>query len=102
MSRIAPHYAAAHHVSARQTDTMSMHLQGLPSCSAQWGAWGAAGMASDKPWLIARLARLGLGLLRPQEGLHALALMMQLAATPVGAFAWRANKHFSTACAWTA
>ena len=81
------HHAAAQPVSAWQSDTMSVHLQGLPICSAQWGAWGAAGMASDKPWLIARLARLGLGLLRPQEGLHALTLMVQQAVTPAGALA---------------
>ena len=69
-------------------------LQGLPNSSAQWGAWGAAGMASSRPWLAARLARLGLGLLRPQEGLRALTMMMQQAASPAGVSAQHADAAY--------
>lgn len=67
------------------TALVRLHAQGLPSISAQWGAWGAAGMVSNKPGLADHLAHLGLGLLRPQEGLYALSLMMRQAVTPAGA-----------------
>ncbi len=74
-----------------------MRLQGLPSISAQRGAWGAAGMVSNKPGLADHLARLGLGLLRPQEGLHALSFMMRQAVTPAGASALRSPRNQSQA-----
>ena len=47
----------------------SLRPQGLPTSSTQWGAWAGAGMVGQAPALAAHLARLGLGLLRPQEGL---------------------------------
>ena len=47
-------------------------LQGVPSCSIQWGAWAGAGMAAGAPDLAQRLARSGLTLITPAIGLAAL------------------------------
>lgn len=52
--------------------SLAASAQGLPTSSVQWGAWSGAGMVGQAPALVAHLARLGLGLLRPQEGLLAL------------------------------
>jgi len=40
--------------------------------SVQWGAWAGAGMAASDPQTAARVARLGMGLISPQQGLAAL------------------------------
>lgn len=40
--------------------------------SLQWGAWGGSGMAAQEGPLLARLARLGMGAIRPVQGLAAL------------------------------
>lgn len=51
-------------------------MQGIAAHSMQWGAWGGAGMASN-PTLRARLERVGMGSIRPAQGLTALALALQ-------------------------
>ena len=47
-------------------------LQGIKSVSIQWGAWAGAGMAAHDNAILARLERVGLGAIRPAEGLAAL------------------------------
>ena len=47
---------------------------GIPSVSVQWGAWLGGGMADGA--LAARLDRIGLGALQPNEGLSALGSLM--------------------------
>lgn len=43
----------------------------------QWGAWGGAGMAAADAALAARLARAGMGMLPPPQGLQALAAALR-------------------------
>ena len=47
-------------------------MQGLGASSLQWGAWGGSGMAAAEGPVLARLARLGLGAVQPEQGLTAL------------------------------
>lgn len=56
--------------------------------AVQWGAWASGGMASAA--VVARLERIGQGVLRPAAGLAALAHALQAAAavTPSPALAW--------------
>lgn len=56
--------------------------RGLPVLSVQWGAW-VVGMAARSPALLARLDRIGVGLVRPAAGLRALQRL--LIARPGGA-----------------
>jgi len=58
---------------------LSNLLQGVAGVSLQWGAWGGGGMAADA-LLKARLARVGMGMLRPADGLGALAASLRFAA----------------------
>jgi hypothetical protein len=43
----------------------------------QWGAWGGAGMAAADAALAARLARAGMGMLPPPQGVKALATALR-------------------------
>jgi len=45
--------------------------EGVNATSVQWGAWGGGhGMASDSPGVLARMERLGIGVLSPDVGLR--------------------------------
>ena len=49
-----------------------LHKAGSPVMSVQWGAWAGGGMAAQDKQTSARLERLGMTLIQPQEGLRAL------------------------------
>ena len=51
-------------------------MQGLAATSVQWGAWGGGGMAASDAALLARLARVGMGAIRPTHGLAALGAIL--------------------------
>ena len=46
-------------------------FSGLPARSVQWGPWGGGGMAAEATTMVGRLARRGLGLLSPEDGIQA-------------------------------
>ena len=48
----------------------------------QWGAWGGSGMALRVPGFMERMARAGLGVLRPAAGLAVLAQVLRGAWRP--------------------
>ena len=52
-------------------------MQGRPSISMQWGAWGGVGMAIVYN-LLPRIAQSGLGVLLPSGGLQALENVMNM------------------------
>ena len=62
---------------------------GAVASSVQWGAWGAVGMAAQNEGVLGRIERMGMGVLRPEDGVAALAAALS-AATNVAAspFAW--------------
>ena len=51
---------------------------GSPAVSLQWGAWAGVGMAARDAATAARIKRMGLGLIEPQQGLAALDRILQL------------------------
>ncbi len=46
--------------------------EGVPVTSVQWGAWSGGGMAAQDAQTAARVERMGMALLRPEQGLAAL------------------------------
>lgn len=44
----------------------------MNAISIQWGAWAGTGMAAHDHAILARLHRVGLGAIRPADGLAAL------------------------------
>jgi len=75
-------------------DNMSAQKQskGLQSVSAQWGAWQGGGMASQDKSTVSRIERLGMGLVKPEQGLQGIMdiltisnMLSQLAVVP---FLW--------------
>lgn len=71
---------------------------GLSATSIQWGAWGGgSGMASENPVILARMKRIGVGVLAPEVGLRALKALMSrntaLAVVAVNAFHWERFVH---------
>jgi len=67
-------YAAAN--AALDAAAASMQACGVSAMSVQWGAWAGAGMAASDPQTAARVARLGVGMLRPSQALAALESVM--------------------------
>jgi hypothetical protein len=63
-------YSAAN--AALDAAAAALNGSGVAAVSVQWGAWAGAGMAARDPQTAARLARLGMGLIAPQQGLAAL------------------------------
>jgi hypothetical protein len=49
---------------------------GLPLSSIQWGAWSGGGMAAGEASTAARVERLGMSLIQPQQGLQALSQVL--------------------------
>ncbi|BDA51457.1 probable inactive phenolphthiocerol synthesis polyketide s at N-terminal half [Coccomyxa sp. Obi] len=95
-------YAAANAVLDEWSAVQSK--QGMNMVSIQWGAWAGAGMAAHDNAILARLHRVGLGAIRPADGLVALQTALTGNASPqmAGAvFKWerllvgeRASMHF--------
>jgi hypothetical protein len=63
-------YSAAN--AALDAAASSWQHTGLPTVSVQWGAWAGGGMAANDASTAARVARLGMSLIQPQQGLQAL------------------------------
>lgn len=68
-------YSAAN--AALDASALNWSMQGIPCASIQYGAWSGAGMASNDAQTAARIQRLGISLLAPQQGLDALQACMQ-------------------------
>lgn len=70
---------------------------GSPGVSAQWGAWGGAGVggmaASDPGGVLSRMRRLGFGVLAPGQGLRALERMMAGLSAAVDSASPSARRH---------
>ena len=49
----------------------SWRAQGVSGQSIQWGPWGGGGMADTDPGMATRMLKLGIGMLRPAEGVLA-------------------------------
>ena len=99
------------------------NAKGVAGCSMQWGAWGAVGMAAHDASIGMRLARGGVALITPTQGLtalvgalsathstplqqaccplQALLLISDLAAfrkqLPMGSTFWQEMQHFTAA-----
>ncbi|HEX8969312.1 MAG TPA: SDR family NAD(P)-dependent oxidoreductase, partial [Chloroflexota bacterium] len=71
-SRDAAHYVTGNHF----LDSLAHHRRaiGLPAVAVNWGWW--AGSAMVPPELQRYFAQLGLGVLTPEQGLHALGCVM--------------------------
>jgi len=62
----------------------SWQSQGSPGLSIQWGAWAEGGMAAANAGTAMAVERMGMGMVRPQEGIGAMqALLMQSAAASI-------------------
>ena len=70
---------------------------GSPSVSAQWGAWGGAGVggmaASDPGGVLSRMRRLGFGVLAPDQGLRALERMVSGLGAVIDSASLGARRH---------
>jgi hypothetical protein len=56
---------------------------GAPGVSVQWGAWGGGGMAAESG-VEARMERMGVGVLSPDQGMCALEAMLSARRSPAG------------------
>ena len=56
--------------------------RGVPGTAVQWGAWGGSGMALAVAGFMERMARMGLGVVRPAVGLSVLAQVLRSAWQP--------------------
>lgn len=65
-------------------DNMSAQKQskGLQSVSAQWGAWQGGGMASQDKSTVSRIERLGMGLVKPEQGLQGIMDILTISNMP--------------------
>lgn len=59
--------------------------RGVPGTAVQWGAWSGSGMAVTVAGFMERMARLGLGVVRPAVGLSVLAQVLASAWQPSAA-----------------
>lgn len=59
-----------------------MQARGVPGTAVQWGAWGGSGMAVAVAGFMERMARMGLGIVRPAVGLSVLAQVLHSAWQP--------------------
>lgn len=74
----------ANHVAANLfLDSLAHHRQaiGLPGLSINWGAWSAVGAAASR---VEQMQARGLGSIAPEQGLNALAQLLQQPAAQVG------------------
>ncbi len=55
---------------------------GRAASSVQWGAWGGSGMATRVRGFMDRMARMGLGVLQPAQGLAVIGRVLAAAASP--------------------
>jgi hypothetical protein len=63
-------YSAAN--AALDSAAAACQAAGMAAVSVQWGAWAGAGMAASDAQTAARVERLGMGMVRPAQGLAAL------------------------------
>ena len=63
-------YAAAN--AGLDAAAAAMTSRGVPYASVQWGAWAGGGMAAADSQTAARVERMGMSLIQPQQGLAAL------------------------------
>ena len=90
-------YGAAN--ACAEASSLAARRAGTPACVARWGAWAGGGMASSGGNIDveARMRRVGLGLLDPNDGLRALAHLLggRRAALVVCPFDWSryADRH---------
>ena len=56
---------------------------GRATSSVQWGAWGGSGMATRVRGFMDRMARMGLGVLQPAQGLGVIGRVLAAAASPL-------------------
>ena len=59
-----------------------IQASGRAASSVQWGAWGGSGMATRVRGFMDRMARMGLGVLPPAQGLAVIGRVLAAAATP--------------------
>ncbi|PNG99823.1 Phenolphthiocerol synthesis polyketide synthase type I Pks15/1, partial [Tetrabaena socialis] len=59
--------------------------QGMAAVSVQWGAWAGGGMAAQDAQTAARVERMGMALIAPQQGLAALQGVLASLSLPAGA-----------------
>ena len=74
-------YSAAN--SALDTAATALSVAGVPAVSMQWGAWAGGGMAAGDAQTAARVERMGMALLQPQQGLAALGAAISHQTCPV-------------------
>jgi hypothetical protein len=66
---------------------------GAPGVSVQWGAWGGGGMAAESG-VEARMERMGVGVLSPDQGMCALEAMLRHGGRrPAAALHWRRRRQ---------
>ena len=80
--------------------------QGVPGTAVQWGAWGGSGMAVRTPGFMERMARMGLGIVQPYQGVAVLAQLLQAAWAPLGSPLVQLALHVGElvprcCCAWS-
>lgn len=76
-------YAGAN--AALDSAMLQQTVMGVNGCSMQWGAWGGIGMAAQDPSIGARLARGGVNLITPTQGLAVLAAVLSVSHSPIQA-----------------
>ena len=59
-----------------------VQASGRATSSVQWGAWGGSGMATRVHGFMDRMARMGLGVLQPAQGLAVIGRVLAAAACP--------------------
>lgn len=73
-------YAGAN--AALDSAMLQQSAMGVSACSLQWGAWGGIGMAAQDPSIGMRLARGGVDLITPTQGLATLAAVLSGSHSP--------------------
>ena len=68
---------------------------GAVASSVQWGAWGAVGMAAQNEGVLGRIERMGMGVLRPEDGVAALAAVSAATNVAASPFAWNDSPRCS-------
>ena len=61
---------------AIDASAINFRRSGHPVSSLQWGAWGNGGMAARDAGVLARIERMGIGVLSPEQGLAVLGAVL--------------------------
>ncbi len=67
---------------ARVSRLLCVQASGRAASSVQWGAWGGSGMAARVRGFMDRMARMGLGVLLPAQGLAVIGRVLAATASP--------------------